>query len=82
MKEFEGKVVIIIGVVLGIGKVIVVLLVKKGVKVILVDFFVEKGDLIVEDIKVGGGEVCFIVCDVVELVSVNSMIESCLEEYG
>lgn len=82
MKEFESKVAIITGAASGIGKATASLLAEKGAKVMLADLSEAKGNPIVADIKAAGGEARFFQCDVAELASVASMIESCVEEYG
>lgn len=64
-KEFEGKIVLVIGGSFGIGRVIVIVFVKKGVKVVIVSCWEKEGEEIVVMIKEVGSEVIFFKIDII-----------------
>lgn len=82
MKAFEGKVAIITGAASGIGKATSKIFSEKGAKVIVADLSEKTGNQIAEDLKAKGGQALFIQTDVSQLASVNTLVTSCIEEYG
>lgn len=78
MKNLEGKVVLIIGGLFGLGKVIVECFGKEGVKIVIVDIDEKVGKFLVDELF----EVCFIKIDVIDYMVVKVFIDFMVENYG
>lgn len=78
----KDQVVVIIGGIGVLGKVIVVYLVEEGVKVVILGCKVEVGNVIVNEIKVKGGEVMFFVMNVLDEVILEQNLKDIFVVYG
>lgn len=82
MQNIKGVVVAITGASSGIGKAIALELTKNGAKVVLGARRTEQLEIIVEEIRTGGGDAVFLKADVKRKSDMVQMVNKTVETYG
>lgn len=80
--RLSNKVILITGAGSGIGMSSALLFAKEGATVIVNDLQADKGQETVEQIRREGGEAIFVQADVTDPVSVKSMVDTAIEQFG
>jgi NAD(P)-dependent dehydrogenase (short-subunit alcohol dehydrogenase family) len=82
MKRFEGKVVLVTGGGSGIGRATSLAFASEGAKVVVDDIKVEGGEETVRLIKAAAGEAVFVKADVSKAPEVEAMVQKAIDTYG
>ncbi|EMO43173.1 glucose 1-dehydrogenase [Leptospira noguchii] len=78
----KDKVAVVTGGSTGIGKAVVKEFVSKGVKVVFCGRRMEEGKKLESEVRVMGGDVYFVVCDVTSGEQVKNVVNITLEKFG
>lgn len=81
-KQFESKIVLVTGGNSGLGKAIAIAFAREGAKVALAARRAAEGEATLAAIRETGGEAIFIEADVSKTDQVETMIETCVAEFG
>lgn len=81
-RRLDGKTAIVTGAAQGIGLAIARCFVAEGARVALTDINKERGEAAAEELRAGGGAVCFVEVDVADPQSVEAMVAKAVERIG
>lgn len=77
-----SKVAVVTGAARGIGRACAGCMAAEGAQVVLSDIDAEGGETAAAAIRDGGGEACFIACDVGDRIQVEALIAGAVEAFG
>lgn len=82
MTQLEGKCAIITGGASGIGLATVELFIDQGAAVVIADIDVAGGEKLAEQIRMEGGKVVFVQCDVTEARQCQNTVQTAVNHFG
>lgn len=82
MKEFEGKVAVVLGATSGIGKVVAARLAADGAVVAVVGRNAQRGEAVVADLATNGAKAKFFSCDITSEASIKKLMDDTVKELG
>ena len=82
MTQLEGKCAIITGGASGIGRATVELFIDQGAAVVIADIDVAGGEKLAEQIRMEGGKVVFVQCDVTEARQCQNTVQTAVNHFG
>jgi NAD(P)-dependent dehydrogenase (short-subunit alcohol dehydrogenase family) len=80
--RLDNKVAVVTGAAQGIGRACAERMAVEGARVVLSDVNREKGEVAAEAIRDGGGDACFIACDVREKAQIETLVAETVRAYG
>lgn len=82
MREFAGKVAVVLGATSGIGIAVAEKFAEEGARVVVVGRNEERGGTVVRSIAEAGGEAQFVRCDITSEADIINLMDDTVKAYG